>query len=1023
MPCHRQLAGVFLGLLVVLGGAAPAVAAVPPWLPRYDLDIHLDVPHHRACVRQRVTWTNRHACPTGELVFNAHAHYKIPDTDIGYLAKMLEVLRMAPSQVFDFEGHALEVHRASVVRRSSSVAKDDTPGTTANGQRPTANGLPFSYRDDNPTALVVTLPGPVGQGETVTVDLEFTLRLPQKQGRWGQWQGVTFLAQWLPVLAYYDDHGWQPTPFIPWHQPFFNEAGVYTARVTLPCDQHLACSGSVVAERDVGGGLRQVEIVAGGVRDFALLCSARYREFTGQAGPVRVRCLAFPEHEFYAREMVRIACEAIPVYSHWIGPYPYAAFTIAESYFGWNGNECGGLIMIDERVFALPHLAKGYVEYLVAHETCHQWFYNLIGTHGYCETWMDEAVVTYLTHRWLDQKCGKNNRLLVYPRGLEWLPSIHRENYRYSGLYGTLGRGEAGPCVQEMPKFGHVVNLFSLAYDRGSKVVGMLEDRLGEAAFLDFLRLLYGRYQYRILRVADFQCELEAYTGRPWDEFFRHWLYGAGMTDWAVEKVSVVRCPLSGARCPVPAATDCRPRVKGCAHRVTVLLHQKADYNEQTVLGFELDGGPGYRYRIPILPQVGLLELDDPPARVQVLPGNRVRVEVVLPGKPTQVSVDPDQVLVDPEPANNHWKRHPRWRLAPLYTVLEEADLTNDYDRWNLLAGPWVYGAPYSDPWYTRATMVGVRAGAYRTQHFSGGAYAAYRTDFRDVVAGVDGLWDHTPWSHTQFGFNAERSLATAWDDAPPHGDRAMIFGRYVFHYGTSLYLPPMHYAEVFGAFQDNILPFPERTVPGAQRYDRTAVAGVHYRLDFLTPYWDPEGGFRLDVTYSGGVADLARREGFQQLNGQFSFVKCLPEGLGWLSQTRVAARLYGAAALPDQIEYFPLGGSSLFRGFDLAERQGSLAWVASLEWRVPVAQGLTWDCCDHVVRLRNIYAALFYDVGNAYVRDQALGPAAHALGAGLRLDVAWFGIVERTTLRFDLAKAVNAGTPVQLWFGIQHPF
>jgi hypothetical protein len=38
-------------------------------------------------------------------------------------------------------------------------------------------------------------------------------------------------------------------------------------------------------------------------------------------------------------------------------------------------------------------------------------------------------------------------------------------------------------------------------------------------------------------------------------------------------------------------------------------------------------------------------------------------------------------------------------------------------------------------------------------------------------------------------------------------------------------------------------------------------------------------------------------------------------------------------------------------------------------------------------------------------------------------VDVAWVSFVERTTLRFDFAKTVNERSPVQFWFGIQHPF
>ena len=59
--------------------------------------------------------------------------------------------------------------------------------------------------------------------------------VPAKKGRWGQWDGITTLAQWLPVVAVHDDmKGWQPAPFIPWHQPFHQEAGRCRSRMVRP---------------------------------------------------------------------------------------------------------------------------------------------------------------------------------------------------------------------------------------------------------------------------------------------------------------------------------------------------------------------------------------------------------------------------------------------------------------------------------------------------------------------------------------------------------------------------------------------------------------------------------------------------------------------------------------------------------------------------------------------------------------------------------------------------------------------
>src|SRR5262249_18632352 len=152
--------------------------------------------------------------------------------------------------------------------------------------------------------------------------------------------------------------------------------------------------------------------------------------------------------------------------------------------------------------------------------------------------------------------------------------------------------------------------------------------------------------------------------------------------------------------------------------------------------------------------------------------------------------------------------------------------------------------------------------------------------------------------------------------------------------------------------------------------------------------------------------------EEFCRLSGQFSFVKGLPDGLGWLSETRVAGRLYGGAGWPKSGLYFPLGGAGLFRAFDMAERQGSMVWLGSLEWRVPLVKHLTWDCCDHALGLRGISAVTFYDVGNAYANGHAAGDIAHGVGAGLYFDVAWFSFVERTAIRLDVAKSINMAAP-----------
>lgn len=1012
--------GWLLSLLAGVVAAVPSAPAleVPAWLPRYNLTLHIDPAERLVTARQRVTWTNRHQTPTRYLVFNAHAHYTIPAGDVGKLAKTVELLRMTPKEAMSFDGPALNV---------SQVVLDPGPVVRTKAAPDDRQLLAFHYQKDNPTALVVPLPRSVGAGESVTVDLTFTVRIPPKKGRWGQWDGVTTLAQWLPVVAYYDDRGWQPAPFIPWHQPFFNEAGIYTATIVLPKDQKLACTGQVTEIEEHANGWRMHRVAATPARDFAVICSDRFQEHLGQAGPVAIRCLALPEHEFYGKEIVKIVQEALPVYNRWFGPFPYKQFTVVEAFFGWNGNECGDLVMIDARMFGMPHIARAYIDYLVSHELCHQWWYNVVGTNGYAETWMDEGLATYFSHRLMNQKLGPNNEMLAYPKGLRWLPNIHREDFRNAGMLGVTARGDARPPVGNMEDFGHLVNLSAMTYDRGSKVVGMIEERLGEAAFLDFIRKIYSKYQFQILRVADFQRELEEYTRQSWHEFFHNWLHSTGTCDWAVDRVEFVAGPRSAFL----------NRLRRGQKPTTIIVHlsQRGQCNEPAVLGICLDGGEGHQIHLPIPAGCAALDIPELCARVESSVdgcGKTVaRVEITLPCPPTQITVDPDQVLLDCNPDNNCWKRRIRWRLTPVYTALEETDVTSSYDRWNVILGPWLYTSSYADPWYERSPMIGLRAGVYRTQLARAGAYLAYRADGRNIIAGADGLIDHFPWPKTQIGFNVERSLATIGTEDVP-SSRGVVFGRYIMTYGSSLYLPPFEYAEVFGNIQNRGLPLPRHPFVSADLFDDQTSLGIHYHKNYLTPYWDPEGGIAFDVTYRAGLPCIKADESFHQVFGQLSTVKYFPDwlgllketpGLSWLANTRLAFRVAGAAAVPDRGLFFTLGGGDHFRGFDLRERQGSLLWIGSLEWRIPLAQHLTWDCFDHFVGLRNIYLAPFYDIGDIYVRGRSLGPVAHAVGLGLRLDVAWIGLIERTMIRLDVAQALGVDSAVQFWVGIQHPF
>src|SRR3712207_6976445 len=58
--------------------------------------------------------------------------------------------------------------------------------------------------------------------------------------------------------------------------------------------------------------------------------------------------------------------------------------------------------------------------------------------------------------------------------------TLFRSDFRNSSMIGARARGDIHPTVQELPNYGHMVNLMAATYDRGSKVIGMIEERMGD---------------------------------------------------------------------------------------------------------------------------------------------------------------------------------------------------------------------------------------------------------------------------------------------------------------------------------------------------------------------------------------------------------------------------------------------------------------------------------------------------------------------------------------------------------------
>jgi hypothetical protein len=936
---------------------------IPRGLPRYDIAARIDPAGRKVVARERVVFTNRSKVLARELVFHVYPRYKVPEKDRIKLARTMEVLRLSPEEAMDETGRRMDITRVLV-----------ESGPTR-----------FSFDTGDGTILTVPLNRAVQPGGQAVAEIEFAVQLPEKWGRWGNYQGVTYLLNWYPVLAHHDDQGWDRTPFVPWHQPWYQEAGHYTVVADLPARQVVASSGRIVGRQARPDGSQRLTIEASPARDFALVCSEQFRTFERRVGLTTVRVHGLSGQEANAQAALDFACEVIPLYEKWFGPYCDTEFEIAPSFFGWNGNECSGLVLLDDRVMRLPSAGKRYIDHLVTHETCHQWWWNTVGTNGYAETFMDEGLVNCFTALRLDAKYGRNGPLITWPKGLTWLPTIGREDLRLSGYYGWRRKGGDGAIIQDLNSMGNLLTLFSLAYDRGGKVVEMIHNRLGDERFFTFFQKLYTDYAYKTLRYADFKRELIAFDPQgDWSRFLAGWIESHKETDWVVQQVRVG--PL------VKADADVR--------QVTVEIQQKGQMTEPTVV---LCRCPEGDLRVPIWPDRTSYQV--PGAQVQ-RQGEQWVVTMDAPGEPTQIEVDPDHTLLDAQPENNRWKPEISWRLTPLLTPLDMSSQFQSYDRVSAVAGPFV-------DQYARA---GFKAGFQKHNRWQIIGWAGTEPALREAIFGGQATLYHLPGTNWATGFFYEEGLYNFYNDRRHSGGRFFLRKRLLE--SSSFIVDDPVFFEVYYGLGNEFWPGddgrPVNTYLGA--------VGARYRQNTQFPYWDPVQGGLIDIVAEYGNALIASKLNYARMYAEYGLVRTVPESWGILPNSRFAFRAYAGYSTPGNAALFRLGGGQRLRAIDLTAQEGSSVWLMTVEWRFPIWREINHDVLDHMLTFRHLYGAAFYDVGQSFLSNH-WGPIVHGPGFGLRWDVILFSFLERATLRLDIAQPIGVrGGPV-LWFGINQIF
>ena len=386
-------------------GQGPGEPSPSPRNANYSIDVELDPASRTITGRSVVSWRNISARPTSELQF--HLYWNAwRNTGSTWMRERLRAGRGPGGRYGDSPGDRPQADWSFIdVTAIRLLAGGAAPLTDLTARATFI--APDDGNSQDQTVLSVPLPGAVAPGETVTVELAWTSRVPRTFARTGAVGNFYFIAQWFPKLGVLEDTGWNTHQFHAGTE-FYADYGVYDVRITVPRGWVVGATGRQRERQDTPKGTTTHRYVQEDVHDFAWTTSPDYVERTAMFEHPRLpyttlRLLLQPEHAGQAERHFAATRAALKYYGEWFGPYPYGHLTIVDP--AWQSS-AGGMEYPTLFTAGTHWLAPTHVEEpedVTIHEAGHQFWYGLVGNNEFEHAWMDEGINQFSTARALHE--------------------------------------------------------------------------------------------------------------------------------------------------------------------------------------------------------------------------------------------------------------------------------------------------------------------------------------------------------------------------------------------------------------------------------------------------------------------------------------------------------------------------------------------------------------------------------------------------------------------------------------------
>ncbi len=486
-----------------------------PRIANYDIDVRLDAKTRTLFAHEILHWRNTSSDTIRELQFHLY----------------LNAFRNNRSTFMKESGGSL---------RSSKIEQDgwgfiEVKKLVLPSGEDVTSALQFIQPDDadtdDKTVALLPLVHPLSPGDSIKLSIDFTDRLPQPPfARTGAKSEYFFAGQWFPKIGVYIDGKWNCHQFHATTE-FFADFGVYNVRMTVPEQNIVGATGLQVEVKKNGDGTATHFYHAEDVHDFAWTTSPEFVEFKGKAENVDIRVLMQPDHADQGVRHVEAAKVAIEYFHKWYGDYPFPNLTVVDPRRGAGGS--GGMeyptLITAGTIYGLPDGLRT-VEDVIIHEFGHNYWYHLLASNEFEESWMDEGINSYTEYQIMNDRYGPEGDALDVLGIKGNILQLQRATY--------LNAATIDPTIRNAWQYYSGNSYGVNSYTKPGLLLTTLHNYLGKEMMLKIMRAYVARWRFKHPHSKDFVAVANNVSGQDLDWFFNQALYTNAVLDYSVDQVS-----------------------------------------------------------------------------------------------------------------------------------------------------------------------------------------------------------------------------------------------------------------------------------------------------------------------------------------------------------------------------------------------------------------------------------------------------------------------------------------------------